>query len=290
MIEQFKRFFLLYCVLDNDSTDLIAKHGLESILSSKTPNIVDMLMGRGTEKVVDSETLIKEVQNRVSKSLNGEFMYTAVTEESEQFLRTRVLQSMPMAVLFIDLVGSTSMILNLPKEKLAIVFTTFAQEMAHVIKRHDGFVLKFVGDAVIGYFVAEELSSPVANRAVTCAESMLKVLKVGINPILKDHSLPELKVKIGIDYGENTIVRYGDDPQEAHVDILGPSISMAAKIQNLSQPDQIMVGNDIYTKLHNSIREYFIQLNLDESKWNYRSKKTRRIYPVYAYAGKTNEH
>ena len=277
--------FFKKTILSSDSTYKIAKQGLENILSTKAPNIVDMIMGRGTEKVVDCDTLINEVQTRVSQSLNHKFMYAAVTEESEQFLRRRVLKSMPMAVLFIDLVGSTSMILNLPKEKLATIFTTFAQEMAYVIKRHDGFVLKFVGDAVIGYFVAEELSSPVANRAVICAESMLRVLKVGINPILKTHNLPELKVKIGIDYGENTIVRYGDDPQEAHVDILGPSVSMAAKIQNLSQPDQIMVGFDEYTKLHDSIREYFVELKLDESQWNYKSTKTGKRYQVYAYVG-----
>ena len=178
------------------------------------------------------------------------------------------------------------MILNLPKEKLATIFTTFAQEMAYVIKRHEGFVLKFVGDAVIGYFVAEQLSSPVADRAVTCAELMLKVLKVGINPILKSNNLPELKIKIGVDYRENTIVRYGDDPQKAHVDILGPSVSMAAKIQNISQPDQIMIGHDIYIKLYNSIREYFVRLDLDESHWNYRSRKTDEIYHVYSYVGK----
>jgi class 3 adenylate cyclase len=264
-------------VLKDDSKK-IAKKGIENLLSTKTPSIVDMLLGRGTEKVVDSETLITEVHDRVLKSLNHEFMYSSVTEESEVFLREKVLQSMTMAVLFVDLVGSTSMILNLPKEKLAIIFTTFAQEMAYVIKRHEGFVLKFVGDAVIGYFVAENLSASVANRAVTCAESMLKILKVGINPILKNNNLPELKIKIGIDYGENTIVRYGDDLQ--------PSVSMTAKIQNLSQPNQIVVGDDIYTKLHKSIQEYFSRLKLDKSEWGYKSAKTKKVYPVYAYVGK----
>jgi class 3 adenylate cyclase len=271
--------------LKNDSKK-IAKQGIENLLSPKTPSIVDMLLGRGTEKIVDSETLIAEVHDRVLKSLNHEFLYSTVTEESEIFLRKKVLQSMNMAVLFVDLVGSTPMILNLPKEKLAIVFTTFAQEMAYVIKRHEGFILKFMGDAVIGYFVAENLSASVANRAVTCAESMLKILKMGINPILKNNNLPELKIKIGIDYGENTIVRYGDDLQESHVDILGPSVSMAAKIQNLAQPDQIMVGGDIYSKLHSSIQEYFTRLKLDKSEWNYKSTITKKVYPVYTYIGK----
>ncbi|MCH9658249.1 adenylate/guanylate cyclase domain-containing protein [archaeon] len=273
-------------MLDNNSVKDIAKQGVENLLSPKTPSIVDMMLGRGTEKIIDLDTLIKEIQIRVSESLNDNSTYSTVTEESEQFLRKRVLQSMPMAVLFIDLVGSTSMILNLPKEKLATIFTIFAQEMAYVIKRHDGFVLKFVGDAVIGYFVAEGLSVSVVRRAVTCAESMLKVVKVGINPILKNHDLPELKVKIGIDYGDNIIVRYGDDLQEAYVDILGASVSMASKIQNLAQPDQIMVGHDVYSKLHASVQEYFVHLDLNKSQWNYKSTKTGKIYPVYAYRGK----
>lgn len=272
--------------MDDNSVKEITKKGVKNSTFPKTPNIVDMLLGRSSEKIVDSETLIKEIQERVSKSLNHKFMYSAVTEESETFLRRRVLESMEMAILFVDLVGSTSMILNLPKEQLATIFTTFAQEMAYVIKRHDGFVLKFVGDAVIGYFVAEGLSASVANRAVTCAESMLKVIKFGINPILKNNNLPELKIKIGIDYGENTIVRYGDDLQEAHVDILGPSVSMAAKIQDLAQKDQIIIGDDIYQKLHDSIQEYFTALDLVKTHWNYKSSKTKKIYKVYTYIGK----
>lgn len=51
-------------------TKKIENKGIENLLSTKTPSIVDMLLGRGTEKVVDSETLITEVHDRVLKSLN----------------------------------------------------------------------------------------------------------------------------------------------------------------------------------------------------------------------------
>ena len=45
--------------------------------------------------------------------------------------------------------------------------------------------LKFVGDAVIGYFVAEEIPLLAADNAVSCAKSMLTVIEKGINPILE---------------------------------------------------------------------------------------------------------
>lgn len=244
-----------------------------------------MLLGRGHKKVIDSETLINEVRKRVSKSLREGYSYEGITEYSEQFLRKHVLDSVKVATLYIDLVGSTSVILKLPKEKLAVVLSTFAQEMAYVIKRHDGYVLKFVGDAVIGYFV-DDSSQSVCNSSVSCAESMIKVLKLGINPILEENGLFPLQVKIGIDHGEVVIVRYGDDPDKDHVDLLGPSINIAAKIQALAQPDQIMIGSDVYERLHDSIMDYFVPLTLSEQQWNYRSRKTGKIYRVYSYVGK----
>jgi class 3 adenylate cyclase len=179
----------------------MAKQGLDNILSQEAPNIVDVLFGRNVEKVVDADTLISEVKKRVTISVKTGFLYEGVAEDSEEFLRNHILEGINLVVLYIDLVGSTSIILKLPKEKFSKVITTLAQEMAYVIKRHEGFVLKFVGDAVIGYFI-DHNSKPSADRAVSCAESMIKVMKLGINPILKKSGLPELKIKIGMNYGK----------------------------------------------------------------------------------------
>ena len=35
-----------------------------------------------------------------------------------------------------------------------------------------------------------------------------------------------------------------------------------------------------------SIQEYFEQIKWKDDEWNYRSKVTGKIYPVYAYVGK----
>ena len=261
-----------------------AKKGLENILSQETPNIVDVLFGRHVEKIVDADTLIEEVQKRVTVSLQVGFQYEGVAEDSEEFLRNHILNRINLVVLYVDLVGSTSVILKLPKEKFSQVITTFAQEMAYVIKRHEGFVLKFVGDAVIGYFIDHD-SKPSADRAVSCAESMIKVMKLGVNPILKKYGLPELKIKIGMDYGEVTVVLYGDDVKNSHVDLIGPSLNIGAKIQNLASPDQILIGGDVYSRLHESLKQYFIKLDWDNKTWNYTYMDSKEIYPVYAYLG-----
>jgi class 3 adenylate cyclase len=143
-------------------------------------------------------------------------------------------------------------------------------------------VLKFVGDAVIGYFVAEESQLQPADDAILCAKSMVSVIQKGINPILNQYDYPDLAIKIGIDYGENMIVRYGADAKKSHVDILGPTMNIAAKIQSMAKPNQILVGDDIYTRIHPSMQPAFEKLVWKNNEWKYR-RSTGELYPVYAY-------
>ena len=250
----------------------------------KTKDIVDMMLGGTSSGAVDIETLIKEVQKRVWSSLKKGYEYDYFKDESDKFLREHVSSKVKMIIVYVDLVGSTQMTLELPTEKLAIIISSFSQEMGFVIRHHDGYVLKFVGDAVIGYFVAQESPLVAADNAVNCARSMISVIERGINPILNEYDYPDLRVKIGMDFGENTIVRYGGDESNSHVDILGPGMSIAAKITSLAKPNQILVGEDVYEKLHPTIKQSFKEVE-GLGQWNYRDRETGKIYRVYAYVG-----
>jgi len=249
-----------------------------------TRKLIDMLIQRNDQhKVVDSETLIKETQKRVWGALKKGYEYVGSIDESDKFLRQHVFSKVDMMVLYVDLVGSTAMMLELTEEKLAIIISSFAQEMAVVIKQFDGYVLKFVGDAAIGYFVVKESQLIVADNVVNCAKSMIAVIKKGINPILNQYDYPDLMVKIGIDFGKNMIVRYGADAEKSYVDLIGPPMNIAAKIQSFAKPNQILIGDDVYTRLHPSIQKSFEAVSWKNDEWNYRSRDTGKIYQVYEY-------
>ncbi len=250
----------------------------------KSSEYVDRVITRKGAKVVDSETLIKEAQKRVWSSLKQGYEYEETSmNESDAFLRDLVSSRVNMIVLYVDLVGSTEITLSLPEEKVAIIIRSFAQEMSTVIRQHDGYVLKFVGDAVIGYFVAEALPLLAADNAVNCAKAMLTVLEKGMNPILNQYDYPELKIKIGLDFGKNIIVRYGSDRENSHVDILGPSMNIASKIQHTAYPNQILIGDDVYQRLHPNIQQQFNQVVWTQTKWKYHDRETGKLFPVYAY-------
>jgi class 3 adenylate cyclase len=74
-----------------------------------------------------------------------------------------------------------------------------------------GFVLKYVGDAIISFFPSEFNKYLVCDRAYNCAKSMRAVLKNDINPVILRHNYPDLQIKIGMAEGENIVIQYGKD-------------------------------------------------------------------------------
>lgn len=263
----------------------IAKQGLDNLLSQETPNIVDIMLEKKDQKIIPPEILVEEVKKRVLKSFTKGYS-EKVTEKSDEFLKNHIFEKVNVAILYVDLAESTSEILNLTKQMMSIIMRTFVHEMAYLGKRHDGLVLKFVGDAVIVYFVGKNSPFSVCDKAVSCAESMIKVLKLGVNPILIKNGLLELRVKIGIDFGEVTVISYGEFDKEIQLDILGVPINIASKLQSLAHPDQILIGNEVYQRLDNSISEFFVPLEISNQQWGYHLTGTQKIYPVYAYTGK----
>ncbi|CAI9831291.1 MAG: adenylate/guanylate cyclase domain-containing protein [Nitrosopumilus sp.] len=248
---------------------------------------VDMLLGRRQEKVLDTESMMLEVQTRVWKSLKKGYEYSVLIDESDRFLRKNVLGSLNMVVLYVDLVGSTTMTLEMPAEKVATIVSSFSQEMAILIRQYRGFVLKFVGDAVIGYFVGEESGSQASENAVGCAKSMITVIQRGINPILNQYDYPDLRIKVGLDYGQNIVVRYSTDPERARVDLMGPAMNIAAKIQGMARPNQILIGEDVYKRAHPDTRSEFREAVWQPGEWKYRSRTTGNIYGVYEHVDQT---
>ena len=253
--------------------------------NSDSNSLVDMLLSKNQQQTLDSETMILETQKRVWAALKKGYEYSGLIDESDAFLRKNVFAKLDMVVLYVDLVGSTTMTLEMPADKIAIIVSSFSQEMAAVIRQHHGYVLKFVGDAVIGYFVGDGNGLLAADSAVNCAKSMISVIQKGINPILNQYDYPDLMVKVGADFGQNIVVRYGADAENSHVDLMGPAMNIAAKIQNMAKPNQILIGDDVFQRLHPSSQKDFIRVKWNKDEWKYRSRKTGDIYNVYEFKG-----
>src|ERR687883_1899394 len=232
------------------------------------------------ELVVDTETLVSQTQNRMQRALKGHYRYDPSLKDSQAFLFNYVNSKISLVIMYADLVGSTNMSMTLPVDKMVTIIRAFTYEMTCIVRSYGGYVLKYVGDAIIAFFPSGYNKLLACDKAVQCANSMITVIKKGINSILKQYDYPELCVKVGIDEGENVIVQYGHD-KSSLIDILGYSMSITAKLTALTNPNKITLDEDVYDILHPEIKSKFLEIKYDIEKWKYIDKHTGRLYKLY---------
>lgn len=217
----------------------------------------------------------------MTHSLDAGFEYNhLVIARSNRFLRRHDSKKMRMFVLFVDLAGSTRMSSELSPDVFGKIIRLFSQEMAYVIENYGGYVLKYVGDAVIGYFPTDGMTDEVAKKSIYCAQAIVSVIERAINPTLKEAGYPQLKVNLSIDLGKNNIVRYSSDKKKSHIDIIGLSINLASKMQGIGKPNQLIIGNQVYLKLPSQLKACFKKFLPKTKTWIYHDF-TRQRYPIF---------
>jgi adenylate cyclase len=231
-----------------------------------------------TTPPLDRTNIVKESQKRIKKALVEGFEYHHLAiAKSDNFLRKHTSQKLDFAVIYVDLVGSTRMSTELAPDFLSKIVTVFSQEVSHIIDHFGGFVLKFVGDASIGYFPLSQNLDDI----VFCGESVVYVVRNAINPLLLQMGHAGIEVKVTSDYGQHTIVRYGSDRERSHVDIISATMNLAAKMQSVTRGSQMVIGNSLYKKLSDDLQQIFEKANLDQIKWNYHNLAEQKPYQLY---------
>jgi len=233
--------------------------------------------------IYDLQTLLSQRQERLWSVLHERYQYNTSIKRGQDFLLNHVDSKLSLVVMYADLVGSTKMSMVLPVEKMAKIIKAFSHELSSVVESYNGFVLKYVGDAVIAFFPSGYNKYLSCDTAFQCAKSMINVIKNGINPILEkdNNNYPKLAVKIAIDEGENLAIQYGYD-KSAPIDLIGYPMNVAAEMEeSLTAPNKISVGNNVYKLLHPTIVSEFQEIQIKETEWKYIDLETNSLYKVY---------
>jgi adenylate cyclase len=214
----------------------------------------------------DRNNIVKESQIRIKRALVEGFEYHHLAiAKSDSFLRKHTSQRM-----------ST----ELAPDFLSKIVTVFSQEASYIIEHFGGLLLKFVGDASIGYFP----SSQNLDDIVICGQSIVHIVRNAINPLLLQMGHAGIEVKVTSDYGQHTIVRYGSDQERSHVDIISATMNLAAKMQSVAVASQMVIGKSLYDKLGEDLQQIFAKANLDQIKWNYHNLAEKKPYQLYIAA------
>jgi class 3 adenylate cyclase len=143
-----------------------------------------------------------------------------------------------VTILFADVTGSTGLGERLDPERLQEVLAAYFGAMREEIEAEGGTVEKFIGDAVMAAFgvpIAHE-DDPI--RALRAALRMRRRL-ADVNTDLLARVGGELQSRTGVNTGE---VLAATAPQPGEPMATGDAVNVAARLEQLAEPGQIMVA------------------------------------------------
>ncbi|MCK5416904.1 MAG: AAA family ATPase, partial [Desulfobacterales bacterium] len=148
-----------------------------------------------------------------------------------------------VTALFSDLSGYTAMSEILDPEEVKEITGKIFDEISKIIGKYEGFVEKFAGDAVMALFGATEAHEDDPVRAIKAAREIHNLVN-SLSPQYEERIEQPLVMHTGINTG---LVVTGDiNLEKGTHGVAGDTINMAARLSDLGNAGEILVGPDTY--------------------------------------------
>jgi adenylate cyclase len=132
-----------------------------------------------------------------------------------------------VAVVFIDVIGSTQLVTSRPAAEVVQLLNRFFAVIVEEVDRHHGLVNKFEGDAVLAVFGApNHLDSP-EDQALGAGRAIARRL---------DSEVPEIKAGIGVTAG-NAVAGNVGAKERFEYTVIGEPVNEAARLCELAKKD-----------------------------------------------------
>ena len=180
---------------------------------------------------------------------------------------------------FIDIIGSSQITSNLQSSNnLKHFYTVFINEIANIVKKYGGNVLKTVGDGVIFYFpdTCNVENQQAFKDTVDCLLNMVSS-RTEINDKLHKDIPATISYRISADYGKLEAASSGE--LNDSYDLFGPTLNFCNKINKKAPPNGIAIGADLW-RIVNSFPKLAKRYYFQELK-DLTLKENRYSYPVY---------
>lgn len=136
-------------------------------------------------------------------------------------------------VIFVDVVGSTTLAVDLPPAAFATLMGDCMSLLTEEVEHCRGAVVKYTGDGLIAVFSAAHSGTRHAALAIEAVRRSEKQL-FEKNSILSLAGLPYIALRIGIDSGHVVLGVVGSK-RRGSVDILGDPVNVSARLEQLGK-------------------------------------------------------
>lgn len=134
-------------------------------------------------------------------------------------------EELNLTVLFSDIRGFTTIAEQMPPATLLTMLNSYFTALSEPIHQHEGFIDKFIGDAIMAIFDGPQHAFNAVNAAVAMQEALSKWNET-------EHK--SLRSGIGLHSGEVVIGTVGTESRMDST-VLGDSVNLAARLEGLTK-------------------------------------------------------
>ena len=206
------------------------------ITVEKTLKQADQL--KETLKAIKENNILKMYVDENVLNFMGSHEYESTIMDNETIEGT---------VVFIDMCGFTAISENTPADTVVTMLNSYFDVMVKEIIAQEGFIDKFIGDAVMAVFRGEYHLDRAIDTALAVRNKISKL------PAHKGEYPFKPKVSIGIKSGEMISGNIGSvSLKRLDYTVIGDTVNIAARLQDAAKENQIIIGEDCYEHIKES--------------------------------------
>lgn len=157
-----------------------------------------------------------------------------------------------MTIFFSDIRSFTTISEGMPPDKLVILLNRYFTPMAHIVRKNDGMLDKYIGDAIMAFFNAPVDVEDHAKKACLTALEMMAHLKV-LNVEFEKEGLMPIDIGIGLNTAKVTVGNMGSDDRFNYT-VIGDGVNLASRVEGLNKNyrTHILITEFTYAQLDES--------------------------------------
>ena len=148
-----------------------------------------------------------------------------------------------VTVMFSDMSGYTAMTERLDPEEVKAIMSQIFGRITEIIKKYDGFIERFIGDAVMAVFGVPKVHEDDPIRAIRAALEIHDAIE-DLSPQFEDKISRSLTMHTGINTG--LVVTGEVDLEKGTHGLTGDAINLASRMEGLAKSGEILVGESTY--------------------------------------------
>ncbi len=235
---------LLTAKADEDTRIAGTEQGADAFLAKPFNRRELLAEVRNLLALKENERKVAELNAYLTESVLRRFLPPPLVEKAARGELALDLRPEPrmITVLFSDIIGFAQLSNNLRSRRIAELLNEYLTEMTEAIFANGGTVDKFMGDAILAIFGAPEEISPneQVKRAIAAARQMYRTLGK-LNERWQAQGISQVQFRCGIHQGTAVVGMFGGT-ERADYTAIGPSVNIAARIQEAADPDSILVS------------------------------------------------